>query len=63
MRLNREQIDILSKYLADLSKILFASTVLGFFIPSSIGPITIPVFIFGSSAAVICLFISVTLAR
>ena len=61
MYLNRSQIDTLSKYLSDLSKILFASTVLGFFIPSGFGPITIPIFILGALASVSCFIFSITI--
>ena len=63
MRFNRDQIDILSKYLADLSKILFGSTVLGFFLTPSFGPITLPVFIFGCFATMSCLIFSVRLLK
>lgn len=63
MRLNKEQIIILSKYFADLSKIIFASAVLGFFLPIGVGPITILQFITGSTAAILTLLASVILMR
>lgn len=54
---------MLSSYLADLSKILMGSVVVGFFIPTSVGIITIPVFMFGTAAAIIFLLTSISLAR
>lgn len=63
MRLSDNQIKTLSSYLADVSKILMGSVVIGFFIPTYSGVITIPVFIFGTVATVVCLLASVSLAR
>lgn len=55
MQFNQEQIDTLAKYFSDLSKILFGSTVLGFFIPSAETQITLSMFIVGVSATITCL--------
>ena len=63
MRLTKNQIDILSGYFSDISKILVGSAVIGFFVPSGVGPISIPVFIGGSATAVLCLFISIGLIK
>lgn len=63
MHLNKDQIDILTKYFADLSKILFASTVVGFFVPAGIGPIHFSVFLGGSFAATIFVIFSLRLAQ
>lgn len=63
MRLNQHQIEILSKYFADLSKILVASTVIGFFVPTGAGLVALPVFATGLITAVACLVFSVRLLR
>lgn len=63
MRLNQNQIEILSKYFSDLSKILVASTVIGFFVPVGAEPVTLPVFGTGLITAVACLVFSIRLAR
>ena len=63
MRLNSGQIDTLSKYFADVSKILVGSAVIGFFVPSGVGPITLPVFIGGAVAALAFLSIGIRLAK
>jgi hypothetical protein len=51
MQLNRTQLELVSKYLSDVSKILVASTVIGFFVPASNAPVTLPIFLLGSFAA------------
>ncbi len=63
MELNRDQVVTLAKYFADLSKILVATTVIGFFVPSGVGPIDIPTFTFGSLTAAACLILSVRLLQ
>lgn len=63
MRLNQNQLEALSKYLADLSKILVASTVIGFFVPTSAGPITIPTFITGTLVALLALFAGIRIIK
>ena len=62
MHFTKTQVDIFSKYLSDVSKILIASVVVGFFVPSGVGPISVPVFSVGSATAVIFLVLSVRLA-
>lgn len=54
--LNKLQLEAVSRFFADLAKILFASAVIGFFIPTA-SVVTLPVFIFGGVLAM-SLFIS-----
>ncbi|MBI4120155.1 MAG: hypothetical protein HY454_01685 [Parcubacteria group bacterium] len=63
MQLNQEQIDTLARYFSDLSKILFGSTVLGFFIPSAETQIALSVFIVGALATISCLIFSLKLLK
>ncbi len=63
MNLTRNQVDTLSKYLGDLSKLLFASTVLGFFVPIGTSAPTPYTFLIGSAATLASLWISVKLAE
>jgi len=63
MQLNKGQFDFLAKYLGDLSKILFGSIVIGFFVPGEIILVTPIVFIVGSSLAAACLLISINLLK
>lgn len=63
MKLNQEQVVTLSKYLADISKILVASAVIGFFIPPESGPIALATFIIGSFTALVFLTLSITILK
>lgn len=63
MQFSTGQTDTLSKYLADISKILVGSAVVGFFVPSSAGPVSASVFAAGTSIALACLAISIKLAK
>jgi hypothetical protein len=63
MRLTKAQLSLLAQYCSDLSKILFGSTVIGYFIPNGEGLVTWPVFLAGALVALVCLFIGVNLAR
>jgi len=63
MRLTKSQITLLSQYFADLSKILFGSTVVGYFIPNTTDLITPSVFLAGIIVGLVCLLISIDLAR
>lgn len=63
MNLTDSQINVLSSYLADVSKILIGSVVIGFFLPTSTGAITIPVFMTGSMIAVATLWVSIIIIR
>lgn len=62
MWLTERRLDILSRYFSDTSKIIFASTVIGFFIPTG-GPIPFPVFIGGFIAAIGFLIFSLALSK
>lgn len=44
---NEKQVENLSKYFTDLSKILLASSVIGFFIPANPIKVSLPAFIGG----------------
>ncbi len=63
MRLNREQINLIAKTLADLAKLLFASSVIGFFIPGSSGAVDISTFAAGSAGSVLFLTIGVAILK
>lgn len=63
MQLNNEQIAVLSQYLADLSKIIFASTIVSFFLPQGTTEITPAVFLTGSAVATTFLILSVSLLK
>jgi len=63
VQLNSHQLDLLSKYFADLSKILIASTVIAYFVPTGIGPITISMFLIGAITAGGFIVLSVQLAK
>lgn len=63
MGLNNRQLGELATYFTDVSKILVGSSVVGFFIPSGVGPISLPVFLGGSVAAVILLCAGLILAK
>jgi len=61
--LNARQIEILSGYFIDISKILFASTVVGFFVPTGVGPISLFVFFGGFAAAIVFLIFGLHLHK
>mgnify|MGYP001573244506 CR=1 FL=1 len=63
MTLNEKQIESLSGYSADISKILAASVVIGFFVPIGVGPITLPVFLIGSLITVLFLLMSIYILK
>lgn len=63
MRLTQEQFNTLSDYFASISKILVGSAMIGFFLPTQAGPVTIPVFIIGSLMAVGFLILSIRLIK
>lgn len=44
-------------------RIVFDLNKNGFFVPTGVGPITLPVFLVGSSIAVVCLVLSIHLSR
>ena len=63
MNFNRDQIVLLSKYLSDMSKILFVSTLLGFVVPTNAALITFPIFILGALIATGCLILSINVLK
>jgi len=63
MRFDRNQFDLISKYFSDLSKILVASVVIGFFIPAGAKEVSLNVFLWGIVLAVGCFIFSVNLAK
>ena len=64
MSFNKEQINNISKYFSDLSKILFASVIIGYFVPSALGPIiTLPVLVGSSIVAVVCVVLSINMLK
>lgn len=63
MRLSKVQIDAVAKYLADISKLVFGASVLGFFVPIGPEPVTAGLFVGGCTVTVVALFISIKLTR
>ena len=63
MSLTKSQASLLSHYFADLSKILFGSTVVGYVIPNTTDYVTPAAFLAGVIVGLVCLLISVDLAR
>ncbi len=63
MRFNKDQIELVAKTLADVAKLLFASSVIGFLIPGSSGAVTVLTFLIGSGFAVGVFFGGVAMLR
>ena len=63
MNLDYKQLGVISKYFSDISKILFASTVLGFLIPSESLNISLSVFVGGSIMTVLSIVFSVSIIK
>tara|TARA_Y100000310_G_scaffold250136_1_gene256292 strand:+ start:622 stop:813 length:192 start_codon:yes stop_codon:yes gene_type:complete len=61
--LNREQRSLLSNYTSDISKILFGTAIVGYFIPSAEIIVTSQMFIGGSLSALIFLSGSLILKK
>jgi len=58
------QLQLLSGYFADISKILAASTVLNFFVSNeTAASVTVPTVMVGAVLTVMCLLFSLTLVR
>ena len=62
MNLNKYQNSIIAKYFSDMSKIVFASAVLGYLIPSDIIEITLTVFVIGTIISALSFVFSVVMA-
>ncbi|MBI3261267.1 hypothetical protein HYZ64_02755 [Candidatus Berkelbacteria bacterium] len=63
MKLAREQIDVLSNYFADISKVIAASTVIGFFLPTSSGQITFQAAAIGVGIAITFIIVGVAIKQ
>ena len=63
MKLDQDQLTLLSHYFADISKVIVASVVIGFFVPIGVGPITLPVFAVGTLVAVSFLILSIRFVK
>lgn len=59
----KTQLDATSKYLADISKLVFAGAVLGFFIPIGPQPVTITTFAIGIVIMVATFLFSIQLTK
>lgn len=63
MKLTNNQLDAVARYLADISKLVFAATVLGFFVPMNNTLLSAQTFIFGLIATVSFFVFSVYLTK
>ena len=63
MGFNRDQVQLIAKTLADVAKLLFASSVIGFFIPGSSGAVTVLTFLIGSGVAIGVFFGGIAMLR
>ncbi len=63
MQLTDNQLDLLSKYFSDISKILVASTVIGFFVPVADVTVSTATFITGAFMALVFLSLSLRLVK
>lgn len=63
LKLTKIQLDAISKYLGDISKLVFAAAVLGFFVPIGAQPISIVTFLVGVIITVTAFTFSVYLIK
>lgn len=63
MLLNSSQKEVLAKYFSDLSKVLFATIIVGFFLPEGMEAVSLPVFAVGLATAVGFIAFSVKLLK
>ena len=61
-RLTHSQLTLLSQYFADISKILFGASVVGYFFPTSAVPVTLTALFMGSLTAAACLLYAVRIS-
>ena len=61
--LSDKQLQVLSKYLSDISKIVFGSVVIGFFIHTSESTVSLQLFIFGIVFAIITFGLSLNVIK
>jgi len=63
MPLSRAQVDAVSKYLADISKLIFVAAVLGFFVPMNAYPVPLTTFVLGFVTTLVTFGFSVYLIK
>lgn len=63
MKLTKNQLDAVAKYLGDISKLVFAAAVLGFFAPIGSQPITLGIFAGGIVATLLSFWYSIKLTE
>lgn len=63
VKLTSNQLDAVAKYLADISKLVFAATVLGFFLRTGDIPVTVTTFVMGSVVALTTFVSSIYLVK
>lgn len=63
MRLDRQQLELLAKYFADVLKVLIASLVIGYFIPNESGSIPLHIVWMGAAVALASLAASIVFIR
>lgn len=63
IHLTKIQLDVISKYLADISKLVFVGAVLGFFVPIGPQPITVTTFAIGIVIMVATFLFSIQLTK
>jgi hypothetical protein len=61
--LNKNQITLVSQTFADLAKLMFASSVVGFFIPGSSGTVSLLTFLIGAASASGLFMLSIAVLR
>ena len=63
MNLTQNQLELLAKYFSDISKILVASTVIGFFVPFDGNFVSIETFLLGFFMAIILIAFSTKIIK
>ncbi len=62
-KLNKEQVESISKFFGDVSKLLIASVVIGFFMPNVAGSVDVITFVGGSILAMVLFTVSVIMLK
>jgi len=62
-KLNGEQVESISRFFADVSKLLIASVVIGFFIPNVAGSVDVITFVGGSVLSIVLFTVSVIMLK
>lgn len=63
LKLTNNQLDVVAKYLGDISKLVFAATMLGFLVPTSNTLLSIQTFLLGLVATVLFFVASIYLTK